>query len=89
MNKKILISCDEQGVYSVGEMGGMEGMDGGEGMEPQMQPADNLDAALNMAREMLSANPEGEAQANAQFEGGYKQAGGPMGIEGLSTKGMK
>ena len=88
MNKKIVISCDEQGVYSVGEMGGME--EGAEmGGEPQMQPADNLDAALNMAREMLEANPEGEAQANAQFEGGYKQAGGPMGIEGLSTRGMK
>lgn len=82
MTKHICIAQNDDGTVMVGEMPAemMEGMD-----SDYLQPADNLNAALAMAREMLESDPEGEAEANAEFERGYQ---GAMGIPGMSKGGM-
>lgn len=81
MNKRVVIACDEQGQYSVGEMGNPEPGSGllGESQEPQLQPVPNLDAALNMAAEILESDPEGEQQGQEALEAGFKKGQGYQG----------
>lgn len=79
MKKCVEIEMSDDGTVMVG----MKEKDESDILEDQkegydMQPADNLDAALSMAKDMLSANPEADAQNNQAFESGYKKAGGPM-----------
>ena len=78
MRKCVLIEMDDTGMVSVG-------MSEKEDMEPppegyDMQPADNLQAALAMAKDMLG-KPEGEMEAEAQaqedFSMGLKKVRGP------------
>lgn len=41
-----------------------------------MQPAKNVDEALQIARQLLTSNPEVEKSEEQDFLGGYKEAGG-------------
>lgn len=82
MDKKVIIARDEQGQYSVGEMGAEAPMEpgaalmGGEQEGPQMQPAPNLDAALDMAAALLESDPEAEAEGEQGLEAGFKKGMG-------------
>lgn len=89
-NKTVVIDCDPQGNYSVGEephepmgeAGSETGAgDQGEG-QIQMQQAKSLDDALNMARDIFSQGDQGgDAATQKAFEGGYQAvAGAPGGM---------
>lgn len=81
MKKCLLIEQAEDGTVSVG-FATKEDDEVVEGYD--MQPADNLEAAMAQGREMLESDPEGDAEADKAFEGGYSNvAGGMEGIEGL------
>ena len=41
-----------------------------------MTPARNVDEALQIARSLLTSNPEAEASEESDFQAGYKEAGG-------------
>jgi hypothetical protein len=68
MSKCIYIEVADDGAVSVGMK--PEGVEIPEGTE--MQPAESLDAAFDMGREMLTANPEQDAENNAAFAEGFK-----------------
>jgi len=90
MAKVICIEQGDDGQFSVGEepQGQDESMpEGQEGPEPGMQPAKNLDDALEMARSMFDQGPSAEDQEGEQaFNQGFNEAasGGSM----LLRKGM-
>jgi hypothetical protein len=79
--KKVVIACDEQGQYSVGEM--PTAMDGAQPSEPQMQPAPSLDAALDMAAGMLESDPAAEAEGEQGLLAGFKKGMGEGYQEGM------
>jgi hypothetical protein len=85
--------CDEAGRYSVSaeplEAGPVIEAEAGIEAEPAAQPAEDLEDALRIARELLSgsgqepqAGPDAEAvQEQAEFGAGYRRgAGGPAGF---------
>lgn len=78
MNKTIVIACDEQGQYSVGEKPAASEEMGMGDAQPEMQPAESLDSALEMARELFGDDPTGEvsAEGDEQMAKGFKSAGG-------------
>lgn len=75
---KICIEKTEDGQFAVGAMN--EGMDMQADDEGhyEMEPVESLDAAFERARQLLSDDPMGEADAagDAQFEKGFEGAGG-------------
>lgn len=88
-NRTVVIDCDEQGNYSVGEepheSQGAESAEGnmaeGSEGETNMQPAKSLDDALEMARGILSGGSEDTTDADAAMQKGYENvAGAPGGM---------
>lgn len=82
--KHVCIAQNDDGTVMVGEMPAemMEGMD-----DEYLQSADNLDAALAMAKDMLVSNPEEDQANESAFQDGYKQAGGVEELMGMGNKG--
>ena len=74
MKKCLLIEVSEDGQVSMG----MATKDDAEEPDPayQMQPAQSVDEAMQMGRDMLESDPEAEKERDEAFEGGYKEAGG-------------
>lgn len=90
MSKCIYIEQMSDGMVQVGFKQEPDSEEYGEGgTEPEgfdMQPADNLDAALAMARDMLTSNPEEDAANESAFQSGYKKAGGVEDLMGMGNK---
>lgn len=57
--------------------GGAEGGGDQAGSQSYMQPAKSVDDALSMARDMLSQNPQQDAQADKDMQQGYNEVRGP------------
>lgn len=83
--KTVVIKCDEEGSYSIGEMPTPEMMGEGEAMGgmPELQPVDSLDEALEQAREMLvEGHEDGDAAAEEALGSGFDSISG----EGLTSR---
>lgn len=89
MSKKLCVVMNDDGTVMVGlEPAGEEANEGGMMDDSYLQPADNLDAAMAMGKEMLQGNPEEQAEGEQAFEDGYKQGQGSD-IDALSSRGLK
>lgn len=84
---KLCIEKTEDGQFMVGEMAEGPDLQADEEGHYDMQPAESLDAALEMARALLGDDPNGEMDAaeDAQLAAGFKSAGGDS---IMSSRGM-
>lgn len=91
MNKTVTIACDEQGQYSVGEQPPLDegaDMDGGIGRPGMdLQPVESLDAALDMARQLLSEEDPARAENQGAFEKGFQKASASSGLDQYIKRG--
>lgn len=86
MNKTVIIQCDDQGQYAVGEEPANEDQAGGgdEGAEQQaLEPAKDLDDALAKAKALFA---QSEQQSGADNEAAFQQ--GFQGVAGGGSPAM-
>lgn len=92
--KKLCIVMQDDGSIMVGlEPQGEETAEATPGAAMQddssyLSPVSSLEEAFSVGKDLLASDQAQEAENAKSFEGGYQKAGGPMGMEGLSTKGM-